>query len=181
MILKELLEHMHTGMGWYGIVQHLVKLYPDQIKNADAYLTAIAEILVMTPGDAKGFSLHVIMETEPGEFDDEDFKPWAHVFGQDGTTNRESHLGGGYDEEHIKDWAPEFLNAPANYAMELTAWEDLLAMEVVTDLPLPDALVYILWEMTWFGFSNDDVKEKMADLMSDKEEIETRLKEERGD
>lgn len=181
MILKQLLEDIHDGLGWWGIVDHLIKLYPDQGGNADGYLTTVAELLVTDPGDAHGFSLHVVMETEPSPLDDDDFEPWAHVFGQDGTPNRETYLESGYTEQEISDWDSDLLDAPANYAMELTPWEELLAMDVVSDLPLPDTLVYILWEITFFGYSNDKVKEKNAKLTSDTEEMETTLKEQRGE
>lgn len=171
MIFKELLEQMQTGMGWYGITEHLLKIYPDQQKNADAYLTATAEMLIIPLGDPEGFSLHVEMVTEPGDFDDEDFKPWGHVFGKNGKTNLDISKESGHPV--WEDPTPEqleWLGKEAAWAIELSPWEELLAMEVVTDLPLPDALAHILWEITFFGYSNDDVKGKNSEIMSDYDE-----------
>ncbi len=175
MILKQLLEDIYEGLGWWGIVNHLVSLYPDQVKNADGYLSAVAELVTLEPGDAGGFSLHVTMETEPGFLDGDDFEPWAHVFGKNGNTNRDNDEDGWHLPKDPTSEQVEWYDSEATWAMELSEWNELLAMEVVTDLPLPDALAYILWEITWFGFSSDEVKEKNTEINSDKEEIETRL------
>ena len=177
MIFNELLEHMHTGLGWYGIVEHLLKLYPDQGKNADGFLSAVAELLVLEPGDANGFSLHVVIEEADPNIEDDEPRP--HVYGQNGATNRDLMEQDGFPIGVSPD-NEEFYNSPSNWAMELSPWEEILAMEVVTDLPLPDALAHILWEITFFGFSNGDVKAQGASLEAETERIKTKLKEEKN-
>ena len=171
MILKELLEHASAGT-MFSIVSRLLDLYPNQKGNADAYFIAVGELLSLEPGDPDGFSLHITMETEPGLFDDpDDFKPWAHVFGKNGDTQRDTDEDGYLLPDDPTPEQLEWYDTEATWAMELSAWEDLLAMEVVTEIPLLDALSHILWEITFFGYSNAKVKERDAQFSRDYEDM----------
>jgi len=51
-----------------------------------------------------------------------------------------------------------------NYAMEFTPWKKILAMNVESMYDIDNTVAYILWEITFFGFDQRQIKEKLDDL-----------------
>jgi len=62
------------------------------------------------------------------------------------------------------------------YAMDFTAWEDLIDYEIKTKHDKIDshkALAYILWEITFYGFSEDKITQEKDELKSQIARIES--------
>ena len=66
------------------------------------------------------------------------------------------------------------------YAMDLTPWADLIDAEIKIDIELNNAEIsaHILWEVTFYGFTQDHVileKERLEDLIKKIENGEEKL------
>jgi len=65
-----------------------------------------------------------------------------------------------------------------NYAIELTDWKDLLSQEVIVEESLKSKLsdlqvmAEILWEITFFGYTNDEVQKQRDEINARWKEIE---------
>ena len=60
------------------------------------------------------------------------------------------------------------------YGLDFLDWNVLLAKEIKTDFELADSeiLAHILWELTFWGFSSEAVKQVSDNMLSELEEID---------
>jgi hypothetical protein len=135
MNLKELLN-LFTDK---EILVKLFKLYPDQRKSKAGYLDALAELRAMRPTKD---SIQILVHTvKADKFNDEDYVSISGVDPKEPDTN---------------------------YAIEFDPWHKWLGRSLHSDtainFPPLDALCHCLWEMTWSGYSNKEVKAKAKEL-----------------
>jgi len=129
------------------IVGMLVAEYPEEESSVQGYFDALAEIRTL---DAKESDLTIIAYWTVDDFDD---------------TLEYVHVGGEKEDEDI------------GYAIEFTDWREWLGMEVGAHDKIEDIsfLAHCLWEMTFTGYTNKEVLDQFALIMSDAKECEERL------
>lgn len=122
---------------WEDIKPILLALYPDQKKNIDGYVVTLKELLVLKPVKTK---MRIIIE----DGFDEDKERYYNVSAKDGTIEETA-------------WAIDFMD-----------WAECLGMEIDSETlsvysPL-DIVAHCLWEMTWHGFTQKEIKKKGNEL-----------------
>ena len=136
---------------WNDIHSAFIRLYPDQEKNIEGYKQVFEELYILKPAETK---MRIVIENI---FDEYDKEYYTHIFGEDGTLNKES------DPEHFKD--DEIGNREVSYALEFTDWAEWLAMGIDHKSLLKysevDIIGHCLCEMTFYGFTQEDIKEEI--------------------
>ena len=141
------------------IIKQLLELYPDQVKNVEGYkgmLTAMRDINPNPEPQTMRIQVYrVIQEWEGTDIETDDY---ISVHGIDPAGD------GGED---------------VGWAIEYSPWEDFLSWEVeciCTDDPRCDSFLkvfcHIIWEMTWAGYDQVEIKAQIDELMAVKDRIE---------
>lgn len=145
---------------WDDVYSTFMQLYPDQEKNIEGYKRVFEELRTLKPVETK---MCIVIEDV---FDEYDKEYYAHVSGKDGTLNKES------DPERFKD--DEVGNQEVLYAIEFTDWAKWLAMEIeqesLSKYSELDIIGHCLWEMTFYGFTQEKMKKQLAQLEKEAEE-----------
>lgn len=168
MNFQEVLQAVVDEKTIHYVVNVLITLYPDQADSADGYFAVILEMLgTDVEGPERETAIHVDLES----FGDEEES--AHVYGTTrGYTTLQSYMESGFDEEELRKKShPDTLESDAKMAIELTPWPEVLGYEFVTTLPVDVALAHALWEMTFFGFSNESIQEKAKEIFAPLEDL----------
>lgn len=147
MNLKELINKFTDRQ----IVAEVIRLYPDQKKNKPGYYRALKDLRRLRKRKTTVTLFAEWVPADP-EFDPED-KPYVHVLGHDSADNQD-------------------------YALSLTPWSEWLSMPIaqktIDEFGELTALGYIMWEITWYGYSasqHTDFKKKINSSMKDVEKI----------
>lgn len=145
---------------WDDVYSTFMQLYLDQEKNIEGYKRVFEELRTLEPVETK---MCIVIEDV---FDEYDKEYCAHVSGKDGTLNKEC------DPEHFKD--DEVGNQEVLYAIEFTDWAEWLAMEIeqesLSKYSELDIIGHCLWEMTFYGFTQEKIKKQLAQLEKEAEE-----------
>lgn len=123
------------------------------------------ELKILKEEDCDNMRLYV--EKYKG-FNDEDS---IEVIGRNGTLNKDSE-----DFKFFKDNVDEkFANSEITYAIEMIKWEKWLDMkvpfEVFSNFSMPEIVAHSLFEMTFMGFSQDQIQGQLNELTKRVEEI----------
>lgn len=90
-------------------------------------------------------------------FDEYEQKYFTHVSGKNGTLNKDG------DPKHFKD--DEMGNQEVSYAIEFTDWGEWLEMEIARESLAKyselDIIGHCLWEMTFYGFTRENIKKEI--------------------
>ncbi|MBM3241227.1 hypothetical protein FJZ31_33505 [Candidatus Poribacteria bacterium] len=159
MKFKELLYKYN----WDDIHSTLLQLYPDQGRNIEGYRQVFETLQTIAPVrevSATSPTMRVCIESV---FDEDEGEYYASVSGKDGTLMKEQ-----------KDIPPEFLkdddigNQEVSYGIEFTDWAEWLGMEIdpetLSNYSEVDILGHCLWEMTFYGYTREDVKRAMDEI-----------------
>ena len=150
MKFKELLSKHE----WDDIGPVLVRLYPDQEKNLAGYGQVFETLRTIQPGETQ---IRLVIEDVLDEFTGEYY---ASVSGKDGTLMKDLIPLVPVDEEAG--------NREVSYGLELTDWAEWLDMEIEPETLLRytevDIIGHCLWEMTFFGYSQEDIKKTVEEL-----------------
>jgi len=145
---------------WDDVYSTFMQLYLDQEKNIEGYKRVFEELRTLEPVETK---MCIVIEDV---FDEYDKEYCAHVSGKDGTLNKES------GPEHFKE--DEVGNQGVLYAIEFTDWAEWLAMEIeqesLSKYSELDIIGHCLWEMTFYGFTQEKIKKQLAQLEKEAEE-----------
>jgi len=170
MILQEYLRKVKKDYGWFEIADEIVAQYPDQEDNLEGYAAALTEMLEVTPV-LNPMVMYVEIVEELGADGDVDY--WGHVYGKNGKTYGEEYAE---DDNYPQDgFSEEFLEKEIGYALELTPWEELMGMEVSTILPPLETVAHVLYELTFFGFTNEKVQKKAEEISGTAEDAREAL------
>lgn len=125
------------------------------------------ELKILKEEDCENMRLYV--EKYKG-FNNEDS---IEVIGRNGTLNRDSE-----DFEFFKNSVDEkFANSEITYALEMIKWEKWLDMkvsfEVFSNFSMPEIVAHALFEMTFMGFSQDQIQGQLDELTKRVEEIKS--------
>jgi hypothetical protein len=156
MKFKELIDKYD----WDDVHPTLMQLYPGREKNIEGYKQVFEELRTLKPVETE---MYIVIEDV---FDEYDKEYYAHVSGKDGTLNKES------DPEYFKD--DEIGNQEVSYAIEFTDWAQWLAMDIDHESLLKyselDIIAHCLWEMTFYGFTQEDIKKAIDEIDKSVEE-----------
>lgn len=128
----------------------LLKLYPGEEKNLEGYIKVFNKIKNLKPKNSK-FTI-ILGE---GEFGDE---TWIDVFG----VNEDDNV---------------------SYAIEFVEWCEWIGMNIGVDTLLNfddiEIIIHCLYEMTYFGFEEEIIKEQEEKIIKAGEEIISMTQEEK--
>jgi hypothetical protein len=165
MKFKELIEKYP----WDDVWATFQKLYPDQEKSCEGYNRVFSELRTIKPVRTK---MRLVVEEVPEERNQE---ACVHVSGKDGTLKKPVH------SKHFKD--DGMGNQEESYAIEYTPWGKWLGMSIdqvsSENFSEVEIIAHCLWEMTFAGFDQRSIKEKIDELKRIAEEIENMTEEER--
>jgi hypothetical protein len=147
---------------WDDIEPVLVKLYPDQEKNLPGYRQVFETLRTIQPVETK---IRLVIEDVLDEFTGEYY---ASVSGKDGTLMKDLIPPVPVDEETG--------NREVLYGIEFTDWVEWLDMEIepetLSRYTEVDIIGHCLWEMTFFGYSQEDIKKTVEELERERESDE---------
>jgi len=147
MTFRELLVKYHDEKE--DVINGVVLLYPDQENNAVGYSDLYDHLLTLEPAEnTENISIRIdlVVDEFEGEIDE--------------------YLGvSGVKPDSDESWG-----------LSLVPWEEWLGMDIYT-LNLSDAtdiefLAACLWEMTWYGFTQEKIQEQREEIYSRIQEIE---------
>ena len=150
MKFKELLSKHE----WDDIELVLVKLYPDQEKNLAGYRQVFETLRTIQPVETKmRLAIEDVLDEFTGEY-------YASVSGKDGTLMKDLVPPVPMDEEAG--------NREVSYGIELTDSAEWLYMEIepetLSKYTEVDIIGHCLWEMTFFGYGQEDIKKTVEEL-----------------
>jgi len=154
MTLRELVHAVMNTGNWNKVTSIIYDTYyteNDQRKDIDhAYMNVFAELIEL-PTNKSTDTIAIVEHTSliPGEDDDSTIEKYVDV--------------------HLKNAAGE----PAS--MSYVDWAELVDMNISCDMDITinEQLAHVLWEMTFYGFSNEAVKQSRLDLERVIEQTET--------
>jgi len=139
-----------------------MQLYPDQEKNIEGCKQVFEELYAIKPVETK---MRIVIEDV---FDEYDKGYYTHVSGKDGSLNKES------DPDHFKD--DEIGNQEVSYAIEFADWAEWLAMDIdhesLAKYSELEIIGHCLWEMTFYGFTREDIKKAIDTIHKGAQEAE---------
>jgi len=170
MKFKELLE----DVTWSEIKESLIKLYEVTPHNLEDYMSVVQNLTTM---NSKESDMRICVEwVPPDEFNENGY--WT-VHGRNGKLHKDTE-----DAELFPNADEEFLNSEVNWALEFNKWCEFLGMEIDTEtsnnieLSRADIVAHILYEMTFIGYEEEEIQDKMDDLKQRVEEIKNMSEEE---
>ena len=132
------------------IISRLIELYPDQKKSATGYRKVLKNLRSIEPAKHEGnmyISIyHVVDDTDKDEIEEYD------------------KVSGIEDNE--------------SYGIEFMPWNQWINMEIDPSSKFSelDIIVHCLWEMTWSGFEEDKIQNKLKIMYESIPEIEKDFK-----
>lgn len=146
---------------WPEIRAALSWLYPRERESLDGYERTARHLRTLTPEPgAMRIAIRISEETDP----EDDTRRWHEVFGMNGTLNRDQpdfkHYG------HAPDSAVGM--AETHWSLSMTPWEQWLGMQIdpgtLSAYPPAQLLAHCLWEMTFHGFTQEQVGDVRDEL-----------------
>lgn len=128
-----------------AVADRLIELYPNMKSSREGYLSVMKELQTLKSTRTK-FKIEV-----------EEVEDWFDK-------SKYIHVSGIMPGEEM------------SYAIEYTRWEEWLSMEITKEslksFSEIDIYCHCLWEMTWSGFSQEPIQEKIKSLMDTVAEIQ---------
>jgi len=170
MKLKELV----ANTDWNEVKLSLLQSYPDAERSLAGFERVFDELLSLTPRRTR---MRICLEEVFREGIDEE--PYIEVFGKDGTLNKNLP-----DFRHFsKTASKEFANSETSFALDLVPWEEWLGMELdpsaLDAYSGHDIVAHCLWEMTFFAFDQETIKEQRDELRHRARELDNMTEDER--
>lgn len=174
MKFKELVD----DADWEKVKQSLINSYDLGEGELLNYEEVLEELKQMEPEETKmricikWFDPDIKFDREEGF--------WA-VDGLDGTLQKETE-----DFQYFSaTCTEEFANSEVGYALDFTPWAEWLGMEIDPEtannieLMQSDIVAHCLWEMTFHGYEEENIKEILDELESRVEEFKSMTDEEK--
>jgi hypothetical protein len=143
---------------WLSVQLTLLELYPDQKKQIESYQNVYEKLL----------------QTDTVESDIEIVLTWY---------DDEDNDEGGYVGVSGKRKIPEENNITKSLAIEFTTWNEWLGMEIEENtlhhFPELEIISHCMYEMTFIGFDEEEIKEQMDSLKKTMEEYKNMTDEEK--
>jgi hypothetical protein len=139
---------------WQNVKDTLLKLYPDQEDTIEAHQNVFEKLKTMTPKKTK-MVLYIKDRIE------DDGQIYKDVYGKDGRTNREDYEENNYwmVEAQGKD-----LDDEIDWALDFMEWNKYLGMaigkETLEKYNELEIIASCLWDMTFYGYDEEDIQKK---------------------
>jgi hypothetical protein len=154
---------------WNDIKLVLYEYYYKKSEDCDIlyeYEKVFNELKILKEENCQNMRLYI---EKYKDFDSKDDS--IQVIGRNGELNKESE-----DFKFFKDNVDEkFANSEITYALEMIRWEKWLDMkvpfEVFSNFSMPEIVAHSLFEMTFIGFSQDQIQDELNELIKRVEEI----------
>jgi hypothetical protein len=149
---------------WDDAQAALLRLYPDEEKSIEGYQQVYEALRSLSPAETK---MRICIESVTSDLDGETY---VDVSGKDGRTRREA--------SPEVDWDDEQGNKEESFGIEFSDWAEWLGMEIDAETaPRYSELEIIghcLWEMTFFGYTQEKIKGVMDDIQEHARNVEGR-------
>lgn len=147
MFFKDLI-HKFT---WKQIIENLIKLYPDQKKNIAGYHNIYLELLSKSIKKSN-MTIHI-------EFTQTEEESYFHIFGKNGEVDKEI-------SNHEITWALELSS--------VSEWLGyIISDELLKEMSEIDIICHCLFEITFFGYSNEIISKERKKLHKLSNDIKT--------
>ncbi|MBN1118610.1 MAG: hypothetical protein JXA77_15470 [Bacteroidales bacterium] len=155
MKLKEVIEETE----WHDVEPALLRLYPEQKKNISGFEQVFNKLKQM-PANESSITIKVM-----NVLDDFDCIEYADV--------------SGYYSKSINN--PE--KQTQSLAIDFTPWNEWLGMEIdqisLEEFDKFELIAHCLYEMTFYGFNEDDIQAELVQIQKSVEELENMTEEEK--
>jgi len=146
---------------WDDIRPALIRLYPNDKENIAGFKMVFEHLQTLTPAMT---NMRIVLEEVFDEFEN----GWyTHVCGKDGTLRKEKN------PEIFKD--DKIGNQEVSYGIEFTDWEEWLRMDIdsgsLSKYSETDIIVHCLWEMTFYGYTQEDIKKTIETIQQRDKEV----------
>ena len=143
------LNRLLATQSWEEVWATLLRLYPDQEEGIEHYRYVFETLNTLNPDET---TMRICIEA----IVDEDTGATYHdVSGKDGTLHKEQIDG---PEEFRQG---DLGDQEVSWAIEIRDWAEWLGMEIdpdtLTRYAEPDIIAHCLWEMTYFGFTPENI------------------------
>jgi hypothetical protein len=139
-IKKMKLKEILSKTKWENIQSKLLEIYPDYQNSIKGFEKVYHELLTLTPNEHCTKYIITISRIE-----EKDGEIWYSVYG---TKN----------------------NSNATYALDFTRWEKWLSYELsdetIMNYSNEEIVTHCLWEMTWDGFSQEQIEAKAEKIFN---------------
>ena len=162
------LAELVCNCDWANIRSAILRLYPDDRKNMAGFESIFGRLQTLTPVITE---MRIVLEEV---FDDGENERYTHVCGKDGTLKKEENPEGFKDDE--------IGNQEMSYGIEFVEWEEWIGMDIdqesLSKYSAADILVHCLWEMTFYGYTQEAIQKQAKQLKEDAENAKMSLREE---
>lgn len=150
---------------WDEVCPALIHLYPNDQKNIAVFKMVFEQLQTLIHAES---NMRIILEEVFDEFEN----GWyTCVSGKNGTLKKEEN------PEIFKD--DKIGNQEVSYGIEFVDWEEWLGMDIdpgsISNYSETDIIAHCLWEMTFYGYTQEAIKKQSAQL-KEKAERGTSLK-----
>ncbi len=161
-------------IGWPAAKAALLWSYPDVAESISSYKLVLANLRQLVPEESK--MRIVLRETYREGIDDE---PFIEVVGRNGDLNRDQP-----DFKYSKGAVDaDYANSETDYSLSMEPWERWLGMEIdpsaLEKFSVPQIIAHCVWEMTFHGFEQWQVKETLDEIRRRAAEIDAMSEDER--
>lgn len=147
-----ILKQLFSNCNWLSVWKRLVILYPDQKESEEIYRNVFQQLQSLNPSQT---DLILVLEEKANELNP---TPYIDVSGKR-------------------------MNETMEYALEFSPWENWLGMELdkitLREFSHYDIIAHSLYEMTYIGYSQDEIKQQLEELNSAVDEIKNMTEEDK--
>ena len=163
---------------WEEVKEALERNYEPGEENLEGYQEVFWKLKTIEPTESK---MRICIEyVDESKFFSKDVEPecYWNIFGRNGTINKDTE-----DAPFFKEAKEEWLNAETTFAIEFTPWKEWLAMEIDKgtanniELMRADIVAHCLYELTFCGYEEEEIAEKMDEINKSMEEVKNMSKE----
>lgn len=139
---------------WDDVRLAIIRLYPNDKKNIAGFKIVLEELKKLVP---EMTNMRIVLEEVYDEYE----RIWyTHVCGKDGTLRKEVNA-----EIFKHDTSG---NQEMSFGIEFVKWEEWLGMDIdngsVSSYSEPDIIAHCLWEMTFYGYTQEAIQKQAIQL-----------------
>jgi len=170
MTFSELLD----SVSWAETKAALLWCYPDSARSLEGYRRTLARLQRLTPVDS---NMRIVLKE--GVEEGVDHGPFIEVVGRNGQLNRDQP-----DFKHFRCSVDSaYASSETDLSLSLEPWEHWLGMRIdagtLSRFTPPQIAAHCLWDMTFHGFEQWQVKEGMEQINRRADELAAMTEEDR--
>ena len=172
MKFKELLD----DVTWSQIEEALIRIYNVTPHNMEGYMSVVQNLSNMTPKESVDMRICIDWVPPDGNLVEEGY--WD-IHGKNGTLHKDTE-----DAKLFPKAGEDWLNSEVTWSLEFNKWCEFLGMNIDPEtannieLSKADIVAHILYEMTFVGYDEEEIKEQADELKRQVDEIKNMSEEE---